>query len=451
MPQSSWRTLMPCTADELWAWHERPGALDRLLPPWQQIELLVRNRGIATGARTEFEILKGPFRQRWVAVHSDHEQGRMFTDIALESPFSKWTHVHRFEPDPEGAWLDDRVAYDLPLGPLGRLGEGYVAAELERMFRFRHRRTLDDLRRHQGRERKCFAVTGASGRLGRELVAFLTTGGHNVRRMVRRPPTTPDEIFWNPKAGTIDADALVGVDAVIHLAGADVAGGRWTEERKRDIKESRVAPTRLLAETLAKMKLPPTALVCASGVGIYGNRGEETLDESSARGDGFLSEVAEGWEQASQSAQEAGIRVVNLRLGAVVSARGGMLSKLVPPFSMGLGGPVGDGQGWTPWISMDDAIGAFYFACLESNLSGAVNAVAPGEIRNAELSKVLGRVLHRPAFIPVPTFALKAALGEMAELVLDSTRASAGKLVNSGYQFLYPDFEAAVRHELGRE
>ena len=292
-------------------------------------------------------------------------------------------------------------------------------------------------------------VSGSSGLVGSALVPFLTTSGHSVTRLVRSSPGK-DEARWDPAAGTIDAASLEGHDAVVHLAGENIAE-RWTPERKARIKDSRVKGTRLLAETLGRLAQPPKVLVAASAIGYYGDRGDALLREDSASGSGFLAEVAREWEAATAAAATKGIRVVNLRSGVVLSPRGGALAKMLLPFKLGLGGVVGSGKQHWSWIALDDLLGIILFALNTETLKGPVNAVSPKPVTNSEFTKTLGRVLWRPTIFPMPAFAARLALGEMAdELLLSSTRVDPAKLVAAGYPFRFPELEAALRHLLRR-
>ena len=292
------------------------------------------------------------------------------------------------------------------------------------------------------------AVTGASGLIGAALVERLRRDGHRVLRMVRRPPSGPDEVRWDPAARQLDAAALDGVDAVVHLAGETVAQ-RWTPESKRAILHSRVDSTRLLADALARRAHPPRVLVCASAVGFYGSRGDEVLHEGSAAGTDFLATVTQEWEAASRPAERAAIRVVNLRLGVVLSARGGALAQMLPPFRMGAGGRVGSGRQWMSWIGLDDAVEVVLRALRDDALRGPVNAVA-GAVTNAEFTRALAHAVHRPALVPVPVFALKLLYGaEMVEgTLLASMRTEPRRLREAGHRFLLPDLPDALRAAL---
>ncbi len=292
-------------------------------------------------------------------------------------------------------------------------------------------------------------VTGASGLVGSALVPFLTTDGHSVTRLVRTEPG-PGEVRWKPVAGIIDSDRLEGFDGVVHLAGESIAK-RWSAQQKARIRESRVNGTRLLAEALARLKSPPRVLVCASALGYYGSRGERVLREDSGAGTGFLAEVCQQWEAAADPARQRGIRVAHLRIGIVLSPRGGALKEMLLPFKLGAGGRMGSGKQWWSWIAVDDLAGAIAHALSTESLGGPVNTAAPNPVTNAEFTRTLGGVLGRPTIFPMPAFAARLALGEMAdELLLSSARLDAGKLVGSGYRFRYPDLESALRHLLGK-
>jgi uncharacterized protein len=294
-------------------------------------------------------------------------------------------------------------------------------------------------------------VTGASGLIGSTLVPFLTSAGHSVTRLIRSQPKPGERaVYWEPMTGTIDMHALEGVEAVVHLAGENIAA-RWTAEKKALIRDSRVKGTQVLCQALASQASPPKVLVSASAIGYYGDRGEEVLTEESAPGTGFLAEVCRAWEAAAEPARQKGIRVVHLRFGVVLSAAGGALAKILPPFRMGLGGVLGSGRQYMSWIALDDAVGALYHAIVTDTLQGPTNAGAPQAITNREFTQTLGKVLGRPTVVPLPAFAARLMFGEMAdELLLASTRVQPAKLRASGYSFRYPELEGALRHQLGR-
>lgn len=294
-------------------------------------------------------------------------------------------------------------------------------------------------------------VSGSSGLVGRALIPFLAAGGHQVTRLVRaRAPRGTGEVVWSPEDGIVDKTRLEGFEGVVHLAGESVTG-RWTAEKKTRILESRVKGTRLLSEALVKLAKPPGVLVSASAIGFYGNRGEEILNEESGPGRLFLSKVAGPWEEATAPASQNGIRVVNLRLGFILSGAGGGLVQMLTPFKLGLGGRIGSGSQYMSWVAIDDVLGVIKHALTSHSLQGPVNVVAPNPVTNAEFTKALGRVLGRPTLFPLPEFAVRIALGEMAvNVLLASTRVQPAKLLTIGYPFRFPQLETALRHVLGR-
>jgi uncharacterized protein len=292
-------------------------------------------------------------------------------------------------------------------------------------------------------------VSGASGLLGTALVPVLREAGHDVVTLVRREPTGPAQIRWDPAAGELDPAAVAGSDAIVNLSGATI-GRRWNEQRKREILESRVGTTDLLTRTAAGLDPRPSVLVSAGPTGIYGDRGDEVLTEESELGTGFLADVGRAWEAAAQPARDAGIRVVSLRQGIVLSKEGGAIERLLLPFKLGLGGRVGSGKQWWSWIGLDDVVGAYRFA-LESDLDGPVNVVSPNPATNTQLVKALGRALHRPTVFPLPAFAVRTAFGEMGqELLLDGQRVLPARLLDAGFTFEYPNLDAAFERALAR-
>ncbi|HEX7009455.1 MAG TPA: TIGR01777 family oxidoreductase [Phycisphaeraceae bacterium] len=294
------------------------------------------------------------------------------------------------------------------------------------------------------------AVSGSHGLIGSALVERLVASGHRVKRIVRSVSTGPDEVGWHPGQGRIEADQLEGVDAVVHLAGESIMG-RWTKRKMQRIRDSRVEGTRVLAQALASLSHRPRVLVSASAMGYYGDRGDELLDESSAPGQGFLPQVCIEWEQAAEPARAAQIRVVHARMGLVLSERGGALAQMLPIFRLGLGGRLGDGRMWWSWIALEDAVGAIIHALQTPAISGPMNVASPNPVTNRQFTRVLARVLRRPAVLPVPRWAAYLALGRMArEGLFSSVRLRPGQLERTGYVFDHPDLEPALRAILGR-
>ncbi|MCB9925691.1 MAG: TIGR01777 family protein [Planctomycetaceae bacterium] len=446
---------LPVSADEAFKWHERPGALERLIPPWESVRVAQRGQGVRDGSVVKLVAKFGPAKLPWHAEHHGYIAGNRFRDTQREGPFAVWEHLHEFLSDERGlGTLRDRVEYCLPGGWLGALcGGRVVRSKIERMFEYRHHTTYADLAAHskyQGAGSMHVAVTGASGLVGSTLCPLLTTGGHSVTRLVRRNAREGD-VTWDPQADSFDASPLEGVDAVVHLAGENIGKSRWNAKLKQRMRDSRVHATRVLCEGFAKMPTRPKVLVCASAIGFYGDRGDEMLSEESMPGTGYLAELVKDWEAATTPAAEAGIRVVNLRFGVILSPKDGALAKMLLPFKLCVGGRVGSGKQYWSWVSIDDAAGIILHAIMREGICGPVNAVAPNPVTNIEFTKTLGHVLRRPTIFPMPAFAARLALGEMAdELLLASSRVDAGHLLDSGYDFRQPTLEVALRHLLGR-
>lgn len=448
---------LPVSADVAYAWHARPGALQRLAPPWEPVRVLEQRGDLADG-RVVLEVPLGPFRQRWVAQHRGGVPGREFVDEQVEGPFRRWVHSHLFEPvGANHCRYVDRIEYELPGGAFGALAAGAVRRRLERTFRYRHATLAADLRAHLQLGSPAamgIAITGSTGLIGRSLVAMLTTLGHRVRQLVRRTPG-PGDVRWDPAEGPVPPGALDGVGAVIHLAGEPIAGGRWTPARRRRIEESRTRGTRFLAEAMARMATPPVALVSASAIGIYGDRGDQPLTEAARLRVGpdctFVEKVGHAWEASTEPAERSGVRVARTRIGIVLSPAGGALAEMLPPFRAGVGGRLGSGRQYTSWIGIDDVIGGIYHALLTPALVGPINLTAPTPVTNAQFTAVLARVLQRPAVLPVPAHLLRLIFGELAdELLLAGARVIPERLADTGYGFRHVQLEGALRHLLGR-
>ena len=430
---------------DLFDWHVREGAFERLSPPWERVRVRSRSGTILSGDTVDLEVKLGPIPLRWRARHQDYVPGEQFCDVQEGGPFKSWKHLHRFSEADDTALLDDDITYQLPLSPFSDvLAGGAIRSKLDRMFTYRHRTTRDDMAAHAQFDGQHLRVglTGSSGLVGQTLAPFLTTGGHLVIPY-RRSQGEQNGRIW-------DSESITDVDAVVHLAGESI-DGRWTADKKERIAHSRAEGTAQLVESILQSSTRPRVLVCASAIGYYGHRADDLLDEKATKGDGFLSDVCAQWEAATQPARDAGIRVVNLRFGVVLSAKGGALTRMLPPFRLGAGGRIGSGEQYMSWIAIDDAIGAIHHALCDPDLSGPVNAVSPNPVTNLDFTKSLGRVLGRPTIVPFPAFAAKAAFGEMADaLLLSSARCIPDRLIRAGYRFRYQDLEDALRFQLGR-
>ena len=294
-------------------------------------------------------------------------------------------------------------------------------------------------------------MTGSSGLIGSALVVHLEQQGHQVRRVVRRGPRAGDEISWDPATGEIDGAGFDGLDAVVNLAGKSIGEDRGTEKVKQEVRDSRVQGTRLLAEALAQRDQPPQVLVNASAIGYYGDRGDEILTETSSSGRGFLAGLCREWEAATVPAAAAGVRVVHLRTGLVLSSSGGLMGRLLPFFRLGIGGRLASGRQWWSWIAVDDEVGLIEHALTNTDVTGALNATAPHPVTNREFTRTLARVLRRPAVVPVPRAALWAIMGrEFGDDVLASQRVTPAQAQATGYQFHHADLEAALRDILDK-
>jgi uncharacterized protein (TIGR01777 family) len=437
--------------DEVFAWHTRPGAMTRLIPPWQPMTVVAETTSLADGQA----ILGLPGGLRWVARHdpAGYDPPRRFVDVLSSDGLrslparlvARWRHTHDFEDVSDGGSprtrVHDRVEAPVP------------ATALRSTFVYRHRQLADDLAAHRNATEAgggpfVVAVTGSSGLVGSALTALLSTGGHRVVRLVRRAPRDGGERRWDPERPA--PDLLDGVHAVVHLAGESIAG-RFTDAHRAAVRDSRIGPTRRLAE-LAGRAGGPRVFVCASAIGYYGfDRGDAPLAEESVRGDGFLADVVAEWEAATAPAAEAGLRVALVRTGIVQAARGGTLRLMRPLFTAGLGGRVGSGRQWLSWIGLDDLLDVYYRAIYDERLTGPVNAVAPSPVRNREYTKALAHVLHRPAVLPVPSLGPRILLGEQGarELAHADQRVLPVKLQAVGHRFRQPSVEEALRHQLG--
>jgi uncharacterized protein (TIGR01777 family) len=448
-------STLPVPAETAFAWHERPGAFERLTPPWEPVQL-VSHEGIHDGQRAVLRLKIGGVPISWVAEHRNYQPGVSFEDVQVSGPFAKWEHTHTMTPVGESsARLTDSIRYRLPGGSAGAwIGGRFSREKLERMFRWRHKRTIDDLAchlRYQGNTSMKVIITGGTGMIGRELQSLLNTGGNQAIALTRGAASGERQRHWEPAQEEYDPAWFAGCDAVVHLAGENVAGHRWTKSFKEKLWNSRIDVTRKLVSALKQLEDKPHTLISASAIGWYGDRGDELLDENAPAGAGFLCDLCTEWEAASHNAKDAGIRVVNPRIGVVLSPEGGALAKMLFPFKMGGGGVLGSGKQYMSWIGLDDVAGAIHHALMTDSIEGPVNCVAPHPVTNREFTKTLGKVLNRPTILPMPGFAARLAFGEMAEeLLLASTRVKNGVLESTDYKYRTPTLEECLRHQLGR-
>ena len=455
MPTFQHECEIPFSVDDVFGWHMRPGALERLLPPWEDVRIVGREGGIADGGTVRIRAKRGPISAVMKLRHTLFEEGRLFRDEQVSGPLQSWVHSHEFEAAGSGATrLRDRIEWEPPGGAAGQIfAGGAIKAELRRFFAFRGMRIAHDLTRHAAYRgpRLKVAVTGASGFIGSALCHFLTTGGHEVLRIVRaRPDHAKGEIAWDPMERRIERERLEGVDAVVHLAGESLTGERWTAAKKRAIWRSRVEGTRLLVEALNGLRRPPRVLVSSSAIGFYGDRGSERIAEGSPPGKGFLADLCREWEDQAAGARRSGIRVVMLRTGLVLSPAGGALGTMLLPFKMGIGGRLGTGRQYVSWIDHDDLVALLFHAITNPSLRGPVNATAPHPVPNATFTTILGRVLKRPTLLPVPSLAVRGIFGEMGRtLLLEGARVLPKEATRSGFRFDFEGIEESLTYQLG--
>jgi len=450
-----WKTALDHPKESVFSWHEEDLAFLRLMPPWEVAEGVYSDFSLEVGSKSVFRIPMGPLKMTWEAVFTAYDPPHKFEDIMVRGPFWRWRHEHVFLDDGSGSLVNDRVRYQVPFGAFGHMFAGrWIRKRLRRMFRARELRLQRDLGRHgkySDQPRKRILVAGSSGMIGMQLVAFLDTGGHDVWRLVRRPATIgAKEISWYPNRGELDADKIEGFDVVIHLGGAGIGDKRWSAKRKKIVRDSRVGSTALLADAVASLEKKPEGFVLASAVGWYGNRADEELTEASAAGEGFLPRVCADWEGAADAVEKSGIRTVFLRSGIVLSPTGGALGKMLLPFKLGIGGAIGGGKQWMPWISLDDEIYAIYHLIMNEGSSGPYNLAAPNPVRQKQFAKTMGGVLRRPTLAPTPGLVIRLLFGEMGgSLALESQRVLPERLQREGYQFVHEDLEAALRDSMG--
>lgn len=451
----TYTSTFPCSKEELYTWHTRPGALERLLPPWEKTSVISRHGGINPGGKVVLKMHAGPLPLQWHARHIENIPGIMFRDMQAKGPFSQFIHTHRFESARQGCRLEDYIEYSLPCHSLlPDFVSNKVQTALKRVFKYRHETMRRDIILHKKYSRAPLRIliSGASGILGSALKPLLTTGGHEVWTLVRRKADPQaNEIYWDPQQGIIDTASLPALDGVIHLAGDNIGVGRWSKEKKKRVIDSRVQGTRLIAQTIAGLSPKPKVFLSASAVGFYGDCVDTCICEKEPSGIDFISGVCSMWEQSARPAEKAGIRTVFMRIGVVLSPQGGALQRLLATSSIGFFKSFGSGDQYISWISIEDMIYAMLHALQTESLQGPVNIAAPSPVTNAELMAALAKVNNRPLLPSIPAGFLKTLYGQMAsEVLLSGCRVNTEKLENSGYQFQYPDLIQCLETLLGK-
>lgn len=451
---------LPVSVQDAFAWHERPGALTRMIPPWSPAKP-ISFEGIQNGERAVLSV-PAPWPRKWVARHEDYDPPNRFVDVQEQGPMGAWRHEHLFAEgsEPGTSVLTDRITYAPPGGPFGGVVDALaIRQELEQAFAYRHRTLLADLEdsvTYATPRPLRIALSGSTGLIGRALKSYLTTQGHEVVPIVRHTPAGDGQIGWDWKAGSIEADKFIGLDAVVHLAGENIMG-RWTHAKKDAIRRSRTVGTELIANALAELQAQdgervPKVFVSASAIGYYGSQGDQPVDADTPAGEGFLAEVSRDWEAACEPARQAGLRVAHPRIGMVLTPRGAGLKPMLLPYKMGGGGPIGKGEFYWAWIGIDDVCKAILHAVVRDDCVGPFNLSAPMPVMQREFSDTLAKVLRRPAFMPAPTPMVRLAFGqELADAILTaSIRAVPTRLNPWGFAFRHPDLESCLRHLLGK-
>ena len=448
------RTRVEAPAEIVMAWHERPGALERILPPWEKLEIVAWNRNLTDGARAVFTVNIGGLPRIWVADHFDYIEGRQFCDVQPKGPFAYWRYVHKADPDgPNACYYEDNIEYRLPFGPVGKvLGARYVRKRLERIYRYRHATVKHDNVLHAEFSRRPLRilVTGSSTLVGSRLVHFLSAGGHDVSILTRRTdPTYATVVRWQPEQGILPGEQLEGFDAIVHLDGERVFQS-WRARQREQNRESHVRSTALLCDAIARLDRPPRVFICGSSVSFYGDRDDAHLTESDAPGKGFLADVARAREETADALSARGIRIAHVRFGSVLTSSGGMLRRRLNSRGLGFSYALGHGEQYRSWVSVDDAMGAILHVIGRDDITGPVNVSAPEPVSERELCHKIARVLGRSVPLQLPATLLRGLPGAFVEeKLLASTRAQPTRLLASGYDFRHPDLESALRHLLG--
>ncbi len=434
-----------------------------MIPPWSFLKIIKRNNGLEDGAICILVMQYGPLKLKWIAKHFGYIQDQIFQDEMIKGPLKTWMHTHSFAPNEiSGCIMEDKIKYSLPYG-LNRFStfRNRINKTLIQMFSYRHRILQNDLKlwdllkENRG---KRILISGSTGLIGSALIPFLETAGeHKISKLVRPTSKYPESDnssnfrIWDPETGMIDPIDLEGFDIIIHLSGENL-GGRWSESKKKRIRDSRVKTTELLCNTLKKLKKPPSTLLCASAIGYYGNRGEEVVTEETTAGDGFLANLCVDWESHSKSVEAIGIRVINARFGLILSPRGGILKPLTLTSYLKTGIGFGKGTNVLNWVSIEDVIGCILYVIGNTNIRGPINVVSPNPVKASDFFETISKILENQIFLRIGYGSMKLAVGDFADTISDSNGViKPQKLLTSGYPFMNTNLEDAVRLLLGRQ
>ncbi|PID78240.1 MAG: TIGR01777 family protein [Deltaproteobacteria bacterium] len=446
--------ILDAKKEMVFEYHEKPGALKRLSPPWQKLKVIKQTKGILEGSRVTMD-LYDPVKIRWKALHTKYEKDSFFEDLQLKGPFYSWTHSHSFKDiHDHNSFMTDKIKYSLFLDKItGFIFKSALQNKLERIFSYRHKilkRDIESMKKFTGK--KTILLGGASGLLGSLLIAKLSACGHNVKLLVRKYPENENEYYWNSQKRLIDKRCFDNVDVVINLSGEPIGAGIWTKSKKKKIIDSRVDTTSLIAETIDELKNPPELFISASATGFYGNRGAEKLDENSSKGKLFISRVCDEWEKASILKKNTSTRIINLRTGLVFTPEGGVLPLILQSFYTGFSGVPGSGNQYLSWISSEDWINIIYESIFNTNIHGAVNACSPDPMTFKEIMDTISDITGIPYYLKIPAPVIKFLLGQRGyETILCGSRAYPEKMISNGFSFFHNSLENALREMLGKE
>ena len=464
-------SLIPCSVDNLFDYHTRNGVLERLIPPWSGLNLVIQIGGINNDALSIFRINFGPLSFQWIAKHFGYIHNKQFQDEMIKGPFQKWIHTHSFIPQGlNQCVIEDKIDYTPKYGKIGSsIIQKRIQNYLEQLFLYRSRILVNDIyfEKMALEKEKKILITGSHGLIGSALIPLLTSiGKHKITRLVRshnnnkniQSSITQNNnkdnekiIYWDPDHKKLNFHELEGYDIIIHLAGENIFG-RWTNIKKHKIFDSRIKSTTLLSESLTRLSNPPSLLICASAIGYYGrDRPNEHLTENSSPGEGFLAQVCQNWENATKTATEIGIRVVNTRFGVVLTPKGGILQKLLGPYKLGLGIIIGNKDQHINWVSIEDVIKSIFYSITNTSIRGAINIVSPKPVTNLEFSNTLKRIFNTKLSIPINQNITKVIFGEMSdELLSTDTYVIPKKLLSTGYKFFNLEIDETLKFLLGK-